>query len=176
MMKTYDERLFPIAKMNTYAHYISDSTCNSVRERAGGGGKRGKYCARAFHGVRRAAVRSPPGHYPSVSSSAPAKKGLAAVDRYGPIVGYDKRWAFEPRCCRRLRTPLAYTRGEGRRWVEGDGFLAGDGGEVRGIEPNRNIQHRASNIKSRQTRQFSGWERVLQPTGLIKNDIIYLSL
>ena len=59
---------------------------------------------------------------------------------------------------------------------EGDGFLGGDGGEVRGIEPNRNIQHRASNIKSRQTRQFSGWERVLQPTGLIKNDIIYLSL
>ena len=42
MMKTYDERLFPIARMDTYAHYISDSTCNSVRERAGGGGSVGE--------------------------------------------------------------------------------------------------------------------------------------
>ena len=158
MMKTYDERLFPIARMDTYVQYISDSTCNSVREMVGGGGSAGD-CARAFSTGYEKRRCEPAGHYPSVSSSAPAKKGLAAVDRYGPIVGYDKRWAFEPRCCRRLRTPLAYARGEGRRWVEGDGFLAGDGGEVRGIEPNRNIRHRASN-GNHDDKQFSGRERV----------------
>ena len=66
-------------------------------------------------------------------------------------------------------------RGEGRRPVEGDGYLGGDGGEVRGIEPDRNIQHRASNGNYDDEAVLRVWERA-QPTGLIKNDGIYFTL
>ena len=157
-MKMYDERLFQIARMDTYAHYISDSTCNSVCERAGGGGSVGDIAQGHSTGYEERRCGAHPDIILQCHHRRPRKRGGRRWTSMDPSrdvtsdgIRAEMLSAF---------THAIGVRARGRAVAgEGDGFLGGDGGEVRGIEPDRNIRHRASN-GNHDDKQFSGRERV----------------